>query len=93
MLEFLNDNLSYKLLAIIIVGGLFVTKYFKKVSIKDTYKVLIASIVFSAIFYLIDGCGQKCLSTYLFTYLFATSFYELIVKIALEKLMELLKVK
>ncbi|OWP74783.1 hypothetical protein BWK62_13385 [Flavobacterium oreochromis] len=89
MLEFLNQNLNYLLLAIIIVGGLFVTKYTKEIKIKDTYKVLIASVVFSAIFYAIDGCGQKCLNGYLFTYLFATSLYELILKYFLQKLNQL----
>ena len=86
MLEFLNENLSYKLLAIVILGGLYVTKYTQAIMIKDTYKVLIASILFSIIFYIIDGCGPKCLNMYLFTYLFATSFYELIVKYILKKL-------
>lgn len=89
MLEFLNTNLNYSLLAVIILGGLFVTKYTKELLLKNIYKVLIASVFFSAIFYLFDGCGKKCLNTYLFTYLFATSFYELIVKAILKKLKNL----
>lgn len=89
MIQFLNANLNYLLLAIILAGGLFITKFTKPIKIKDTYKVLIASVVFSALFYIIDGCGQKCLNSYLFTYLFATSLYELIVKYFLEKLKQL----
>lgn len=89
MLEFLNTYLSYKLLAIIIAGGLFVTRYGSDVHMKDRYKVLIGSVFFSAIFYFIDGCGKECLNSYLFTYLFATSLYELIVKYFLGKLNQL----
>ena len=91
LINFLNDNLSYQLLAIIIFGGVFLTNYTKGVlvlghNIKDTYKVLLASIMVSVIFYFLDGCGSECLIKYFFTYLFATSFYELIVKWGLDKL-------
>ena len=86
MIEFLNTNLNYLLLAIIVSGGVFVTKYTKEVKIKDSYKILIASVIFSTLFYVIDDCGKKCLNSYLFTYLFATSFYELIVKFVINKL-------
>ena len=36
-------------------------------------------------FYFIEDCKTECLSKYFFTYLFATSFYELIVKTLMEK--------
>ncbi|MFK7059663.1 hypothetical protein [Flavobacterium oreochromis] len=86
MTDFLNSNLNYLLLGIIVVGGLFITKYTPDLKIKDSYKILCSSLLFSIIFYFLDGCGQKCINSYLFTYLFATSFYELIVKYCIEKL-------
>ena len=94
LINFLNDNLSYQLLAIIIFGGIFLTKYTKGILIfghiiKDTYKVLLASILVSITFYFLDGCGRECLVKYFFTYLFATSFYELIVKWVFDKLKKL----
>ncbi len=94
LINFLNDNLSYQLLAIIIFGGVFLTNYTKGVlifgyNIKDTYKVLFASIIVSIIFYFLDGCGKECLIRYFFTYLFATSFYELIVKWVFDNLKKL----
>lgn len=89
MLEFIQENLNYKLLAIIVLSGIFITKFTKEIKVKTTYKVLIASMFFSSLFYLIEGCGIRCLNNYLFTYLFATSFYELILKIALKKIKNL----
>lgn len=86
VLKFIVDNINFQLLFIILLGGIFITKYTKEIQIKNTYKVLIASILFSIIFYFIEGCGNKCLTTYLFTYLFATSFYQLLVKELIEKI-------
>ena len=83
---FLEKNVSYPLFIIIILSGIFITKYTKDLNIKDAYKVLIASIVFSTIFYFIDDCKNECLQKYLITYLLATSFYELFLKIIKEKI-------
>ena len=82
--------MSYQLLAIIVLGGIFLTKYTKGckffgIHISDAYKVLFASVILSLIFYYIESCGRECWPKYLFTYLFATSFYELIVKVLLDK--------
>ena len=89
---FIDENLSYKLLFIILLGGIYITKYSpKSIIISDTYKVLFASIIFSTIFYFIDGCGWNCITKYLFTYLFATSFYDLLVKRLINKLKNLNK--
>jgi hypothetical protein len=88
LIQFLNDNINYQLLIIIILGGIFITKYTKNIflSIGNTYKVLYASILFSTIFYFIEGCGKECYSSYFMTYLFATSFYELFVKWFISKI-------
>ena len=90
LFRFLEHNVSYQLLAIIILGGIFLTKYTKGckffgIHISDAYKVLVASVVLSVVFYFIESCGRNCWPKYLFTYLFATSFYELIVKVLLNK--------
>lgn len=92
LLIFIQENLSLKLLFIILLGGIFVTKYTKEIQIKNTYKVLIASILFSIVFYFVDGCGSKCITMYLFTYLFATSFYEVLVKELIEKIKSFQKI-
>ena len=88
-MNFFNENINYTLLVIIILGGIFLTKYTKgvlifNVNLKDSYKVLIASVIVSLIFYFIDDSPK--VSQYFFTYLFATSFYELIVKWFLDKI-------
>ena len=84
---FMEENINWYLLLIIVLGGIYITKYTKSITdIKNEYKVLIASVVFSTIFYFIDDCKTGCLPQYLFTYLFATSFYELIVKSVVNKL-------
>lgn len=94
LITFLEDNLSFQLLAIIVFGGIFLTKYTKAITIiKDAYKVLIASVVVSVAFYYFDGCGRECLAKYFFTYLFATSFYELFVKWLLSKITKLTSTK
>lgn len=89
LMNFFNENINYTLLVIIILGGIFLTKYTKgvlifNVNLKDSYKVLIASVIVSLIFYFIDDSPK--ISQYFFTYLFATSFYELIVKWFLDKI-------
>lgn len=89
LMNFFNENINYTLLVIIILGGIFLTKYTKgvlifNINLKDSYKVLIASVVVSLIFYFIDDSPK--ISQYFFTYLFATSFYELIVKWFLDKI-------
>lgn len=90
LINFLEVNISYQLLSIIILGGVFLTKYTKGckffgVYVSDAYKVLFASVVLSVVFYFLESCGRICWPKYLFTYLFATSFYELIVKVLLNK--------
>lgn len=89
LINFFNNNINYQLLFIIIFGGIFLTKYSKSFTkIKDTYKVLIASVLVSVIFYFLDDC-KECLTNYFFTYLFSTSFYELIVKYILDKIKQI----
>ena len=84
--SFIEANIDLKLLFIIVLGGIFITKYTKAITKPNNqYKVLIASVLVSAIFYFIEECQTECLSKYFFTYLFATSFYELIVKTLMEK--------
>ena len=79
--NFATENINLYLLMLIVFSGIFIIKYTKDVwRIKDVYKVFFASIVFSIIFYFIDDCKVNCAPQYLFTYLFATSFYELIMK-------------
>lgn len=85
--EFTIENISLYLMLLIIVSGIFVTKYTKEFwRIKDVYKVFLASLVFSFIFYFIDECEENCAPKYLFTYLLATSFYELIMKWFIDRL-------
>ena len=85
--SFLETNLNVYLLCIIVLGGIFIVKYTKDYTrIKNVYKVLIASILFSVIFYFTDECRGECIQQYFFTYLTATSFYELIVKWIIERL-------
>lgn len=83
---FISTYLNTLLLSVIVLSGLFITKYFKSVKIADSYKVLIASIIISIGMYFIEGCDINCIPKYLFTYLFATSFYELIVKYIISKI-------
>lgn len=87
LIEFITVNINTYLLFIIVLGGIFVTKYTKVIIfVEDVYKVLIVSVIFSVLFYLINDCESECLAQYLFTYLFATSFYELIVKYIINKI-------
>ena len=84
---FIEQNISMYLLLFIVLGGIFVVKYTKGITkVNNTYKVLIASVIFSIISYYIEKCNGDCLPKYLFTYLFATSFYELIMKTVVNKL-------
>lgn len=77
---FYETYIDTTLLLLIILSGLFITKYTRGVllNIGDRYKVLIASILFSTALYFSNDCRYGCLTKYLITYLFATSFYELI---------------
>lgn len=94
LIQFTTSNINTYLLFIIVLGGIFITKYTKSIYfISDTYKVLIASIIFSSLFYIINNCQSECFEQYLFTYLFATSFYELIVKLIISKINNLLNKK
>lgn len=91
---FFEQHLDYLLLSLIIMTGLFVTKYTKKITIiKDAYKVLIVSIIISVVLYYIEGCSRDCLPKYLFTYFFATSFYELILRFFINRVSGFLKTK
>jgi hypothetical protein len=87
MEQFFINYIDFKLFVIIILSGIFITKYTKGLTkILDVYKILISSIIFSVIFYFINECKVACLIKYLITYLLATSFYEIFVKIALNKM-------
>ena len=83
MIDFINANLNYYLLVSIILGGIFIKKY-AKIAIENTYKVLILSLLLSVAFFYFEKCDFICVPKYLFTYLFATSFYEVIVRKVLE---------
>lgn len=84
--EFLTTNINAYLLFVIVMGGIFITKYTREFTkIKDVYKVFLASILFSLIFYFFVDKSPENAHQYLFTYLVATSFYELIVKWVLNK--------
>ena len=90
LLTFLQEHIDYLLLSLIILTGIFITKYTKEMTkIKNVYKVLVASIVISIILYFIEDCTNECLQKYLVTYFFATSFYELFVAFILNKLKNL----
>jgi hypothetical protein len=91
LINFFETNLDYYLLIMIILSGIFITKYTAKIKIENTYKVLISSILISSVFYFIEDCNKSCLNKYLFTYFFATSFYELIVRVVLNKVKEFIK--
>lgn len=88
---FLGTYLDYYLLSLIILSGIFITKYTTDIKINNTYKILISSILISSVFYFIEDCNKGCLNKYLFTYFFATSFYELIVSVGIKKIKELIK--
>ena len=78
---FFNTNIDKYLFALIILSGIFVTKYTKPIkNIRTTYKVLITSTIISIISFYINDCDFGCLPKYLITYTFATSFYEVIGK-------------
>lgn len=92
--NFFESNLYLLLLSVIILSGIFITKYTKEITvIKDVYKVLIASIFISIILYFIDDCTKECYNKYIFTYLFATSFYELLVKFIIDKVSKITSAK
>ena len=80
--SFYETYISTPLLLLIVLSGLFITKYTKGllISIKNSYKVLIVSILFSLGFYFFGECKTECIQQYIITYLFATSFYELLAK-------------
>jgi hypothetical protein len=85
--QFIETNLNTYLLFVIILGGIFIVKYTKEYTkLKDVYKVFLASIFFSVIFYFIDENKSDHTQQYLFTYLFATSFYEIFVKWVIDKI-------
>jgi hypothetical protein len=87
MEQFFMNYIDFKLFIIIILSGIYITKYTKDFTkIKDVYKVLLSSIIFSVIFYFSTECKNECVIKYLITYLLATSFYEIFVKIALDKM-------
>lgn len=93
LITFFQNNLSYSLLFSIVLSGIFITKYTKKINIiSNTYKVLIASVIISVIIYYVEDCSNDCLSKFIFTYLFATSFYEVIVKWIVNKVSQFLKI-
>lgn len=94
IIEFTTQNINLYLLMLIVFSGIFITKYTQDLwKIKDAYKVLFASIVFSVVFYFIDECSENCAPKYLFTYLFATSLYELIMKFVLSAANKTFKTK
>ena len=94
LIQLFENHLNYKLLCLIILSGIFITKYSKSLTrIENVHKVLIATILISVAFYFVEDCDKSCLPKYLFTYLFATSFYELLVKIIVDKITSILNSK
>jgi len=91
LITFFETNLDYMLFSLILLSGIFITKYTANVKIATTYKVLISSIIISIIMYLIEDCTKDCLNKYLFTYFFATSFYELFIKFIMNKIKSIVK--
>lgn len=86
MLTFIEINLNLYFLLVIVLGGYLAIKYTRDlIKIKDRYKVFFASIIVSIIFYAFNDCKTECFPQYFFTYLFATSFYELLIKIIKER--------
>tara|TARA_R110002096_G_scaffold419874_2_gene624704 strand:- start:1559 stop:1858 length:300 start_codon:yes stop_codon:yes gene_type:complete len=87
MEQFFMNYIDFKLFIIIILSGIYIVKYTKDlIKIKDVYKVFLSSVIFSVIFYFANDCKSACIIKYLITYLLATSFYEIFVKIALDKM-------
>ena len=85
--DFLINYIDLALMSLIVVGGVFITKYTADITrIKSVYKVLLMSIILSAIFYFVEGQNNELIIKYLITYLFTTSFYEVIVDFLLTKL-------
>ena len=81
LIEFLEKSIDKYLFALIILSGIFITKYTKTIrKIRVTYKVLIASTIISIITFYINECDFSCLPKYVMTYTFATSFYEIFVR-------------
>jgi hypothetical protein len=92
MEQFFINYLDFKLFIIIILSGIYIVKYTTDfIKIKAVYKVLLSSIIFSVIFYFANECKAECVIKYLITYLLATSFYEIFVKIAIDKMEGFLK--
>lgn len=82
--EFLLQNTDFTLFGLILFSGLFVKKYVD-VNIKTSYKILLTSVLISAVFYIASDCKTECITKYLFTYFFATSTYELLVAWVVKK--------
>lgn len=79
--QFLTQYIDNYLFAIIILSGVFITKYTKSITIIQTkYKVLIVATLASIAAYFITESDSSFLPKYLFTYTLATSFYEVVMK-------------
>ncbi len=81
--NFLLANTDWLLFGMILFSGLFVKEYVN-VKVSNVYKILITSVLISFIFYILSDCKSDCLNKYIFTYLFATSTYELILSFVLK---------
>lgn len=86
IITFFETNLDYNLFGLILLTGIFITKYTSNIKIANRYKVLFSSIIISIIMYILEDCNKTCLNKYLFTYFFTTSFYELFVALVINKL-------
>jgi len=92
--EFLAQYIDNYLFAIIILSGIFITKYTKSITIIETkYKVLIIATLASITSYFITESDSSYLPKYLFTYTLATSFYEVVMKWFTAKIKERFKIK
>ena len=81
VIQSLTEYVDNYLFAIIILSGVFITKYTKAITgISTVYKILIIATIVSGVSFYINGCDFDCLPKYLFTYTLATSFYEVVMK-------------
>ena len=81
LLLFIDQNIDQYLFMMILLSGIFVTKYTKAITaVPNVYKVLLIATLASVVSFYINECDKECLPKYLFTYTLATSFYEVAVK-------------
>lgn len=92
LLQFSSENIDYYLFILIILSGLFVTKYNLGIlKISNKYRVLIIATLVSVASYYINESGD--VGKYVITYALSTTFYELIVKSVKDKINKFFEIK